>query len=574
MIQKYLHQFQSTRTGLRLVVLSCVSLLSMTCALAAPQLSASLEPSEIRPGSYTTLSISIEGGQPDSLSTILLPAGVELASASPSFSNQTNIINGNIKRSAIITWQLMSNTPGEYVIAPQEIHIEGKPYKTNETRLVVKENASGAPSSQLDPLMTLEAEKREFYVGEVVPITVNLYLHRRTLLRRVGLIELPKDNFAIQRFPLQADENAVMMGGIPYRALAFQSTLSALKPGKYKLGPATSELILDVPLTDSRSQHPFFNQTESRKVKPTCNEIDVTVLPLPTENRPKNFSGVVGEFEMTMTAEPQDLAVGDPISIEISITGTGNFDALTPPTNTDPEPWKSYPPKRYRMGSSNVPTPQGEQQSIGYNQVIVPKSHATFIPPFEFSYFSPSKKQYVTLRTKATPIKVKAAARPTQEASKNTPAAAATVAAEPEKAAVVNSIITDILVTLPQKPIWLAQKPTLLNNKLFVIGNIFAFGILLSLITGKFVYTSWQQYVHSPEAPMRELMSKMNSTKLNPAQFYSLAAKYIEAKKLSGENIATIMERHDALNYGAINNETSAKLDPAERKRVLTALKI
>lgn len=553
-----------------------LALASASSGLAAPQLTATLEPAEIRPGSYTTLSITIESGQPDSLSALSLPEGVELASASPSFSNQTNIINGNIQRSAVITWQLTATKPGEYVIPPQEIHIEGVPYETNPTRLIVKENASGAPTSQYDPLMTLEVEKREFYVGEVVPITVNVYVHRRTLLRRVGLIEMPKDNFAIQRFPLQAEENSVTMGGVPYRALAFESTLSALQPGKYKLGPATSELILDVPMSNDRSIHPFFSQSESRKVKPVCNEIDVTVLALPTEGRPKNFSGVVGEFEMNMTAEPRELAVGDPISIEISITGTGNFDSLTPPAITDPDPWKSYPAKRYRMSSSNVPVPQNESQSIGFNQVIVPKSHATFIPPFEFSYFSPSKKQYVTLRTKPTPIKVNAAARVPQETpgspsdATSTPAAAPVTAKTPE----VKSTITDILVPLPNDPVWLGMPPPLLKNKTFVTANIIAFGILLALILGKLVYTSWLQYIHSPEAPVRELLSELRSSRTT-AEFYALAARYISVRKLTGENIQSIMERHDALNYGGVSqSEASAKLDSAERKRVLAALQV
>ncbi len=570
--------FSHLKSGIHLLTRTALIILLLATAnsvFAAPQLTATLEPAEIRPGSYTTLSITIEGGQPDSLSALSLPAGVELASASPSFSNQTNIINGNIQRSAIITWQLTASAPGEYVIASQQIHIEGVPYDTNATRLIVKENASGAPTSQLDPLMTLETEKREFYVGEVVPITVNVYVHRRTLLRRVGLIEIPKDNFAIQRFPLQAEENAVTMGGVPYRAMAYQSTLSALQPGKYKLGPATSELILDVPMLNDRSNHPFFSQSESRKVKPVCNEIDVTVLPLPTEGRPKNFSGVVGEFEMNMTAEPRELAVGDPISIEISITGTGNFDSLTPPAITDPAPWKSYPAKRYRMSSSNVPVPQGESQSIGFNQVIVPKTHATFIPPFEFSYFSPAKKQYVTLRTKPTPIKVNTAARTPQETPGNTNAPPAAVAAPAtEKTPEVKSIITDILVTLPRDPVWLGMPPPLLKNKTFVTANIIAFSILLALILGKLVYGSWLQYVHSPEAPVRELLSELRSSHTS-AEFYALAARYIKVRNLNGDNIESIMERHDALNYGGIApGEASAKLDSTERKRVLAALKV
>lgn len=575
-IPNHFHSHKNSVRFLKLTLLAWLSLLPVISVFAAPQLTATLEPAEIRPGSYTTLSITIEGGQPDSLSALSLPEGVELASSSPSFSNQTNIINGTIQRSAVITWQLISNTPGDYVIPPQEIHIEGMPYKTNETRLSVKENASGAPSSQLDPLMTLETEKREFYVGEVVPITVNLYLHRRTLLRRVGLIEMPKDNFAIQRFPLQAEENTVTMGGIPYRALAFQSTLSALQPGKYKLGPATSEVILDVPVTSDRSTHPFFTQSETRKLKPACNEIEVTVLPLPTAGRPKNFNGVVGEFEMNMTAEPQELAVGDPISVEISITGTGNFDALTPPVITDPDPWKSYPAKRYRMSSSNIPVPQGESQSIGFNQVIVPKSHATFIPPFEFSYFSPAKKQYVTLRTKPTPINVKAAARPMPEAPASTNGSSVVSPGQGlEKSPPVKSVITDILVPLPKDPVWLAKKPALINNRTFVTANIIAFGILLALILGKWVYTSWLQYTHSPEAPIRELLSELRSSRESTAEFYALAARYIEAKKLAGEPIQAIMERHDALNYGGVTQEeASAKLNAAERKQVLAALNV
>lgn len=576
MIIKSLYPFTFSKRFLLLTILFFLALLPAASGLAAPQLSATLEPSEIRPGSYTTLSITIEGGQPDSLSALSLPGGVEQASSSPSFSNQASIINGNTQITFVIAWQLTCSVPGEYVIPPQEIHIQGKPYKTNETRLSVKENASGAPSSQLDPLMTLETEKREFYVGEVVPITVNVYVHRRTLLRRVGLIEMPKDNFAIQRFPLQAEENTVSMGGVPYRALSFQSTLSALQPGKYKLGPATSELIIDMPITNDRTTHPFFAQSESRKVKPTCNEIDVTVLPLPAEGRPKNFNGVVGEFEMNMTAEPQDLAVGDPISVEISITGTGNFDALTPPVITDPEPWKSYPSKRYRMSSSNVPVPQGESQSIGFNQVIVPKSHVTFIPPFEFSYFSPSKKQYVTLRTKPTPIKVKTTPQTSQAPQANSSAQpSASAAPVIEKAPPVKSVITDILMPLPRDPVWLVKKPALLTNKEFVTANIIAFGILLALILGKLVYTSWVQYVHSPEAPIRELLSELHSSKQSTAGFYSLAARYIEAKKLTGDDIHAIMERHDALNYGGVaQDEASAKLDSTERKRVLAALKV
>ena len=302
---------------------------SFVCA-ADPVLEASLDPEEIRPGSFATFTITVTGGNPDSVSDLQLPDGVELVSPSPGFGQQITSINGVTTRSLTLTWQITSETPGEHDIPAQELHIGGVPFKTNATKLVVKDSPAGT-ASQSDPIMTLEVAKREFYLGEVVPITANLYIHRRTLLRRVGLIELPKDNFAIQRFPLQGEENAITMGGVPYRALAYHSTLSALKPGKFKLGPATAEIMIEVMVPDDRFQHPFFSQTEPRKVRPTCNDIEVNVLPLPTEGRPANFSGAVGDFEISLTAQPDEVAVNDPVSVEMVITGSGNFDALTTP---------------------------------------------------------------------------------------------------------------------------------------------------------------------------------------------------------------------------------------------------
>ncbi len=45
---------------------------------------------------------------------------------------------------------------------------------------------------------------------------------------------------------------------------------------------------------------------EPRKLRPSCNEIEIQVIPLPEEGRPKDFKGVVGDFEITMTADPKN----------------------------------------------------------------------------------------------------------------------------------------------------------------------------------------------------------------------------------------------------------------------------
>ena len=213
---------------------------------APPSVTATLEPAEIRPGAFTTFTITVESGTPDGNDVLKLPDGLEPTTLSPAFGTQTTIENGRMRQASTLTWQINCTKVGEFIIPSQQLTVRGRPYKTEPVRLVVKENPA-YPVSKYDPLLTLEVDKREFYLGEVIPVTVNLYVHRKTYLRRVGLIELPKESFAVQRFPLQGDESTITMGGVPYRSLAFHSTLSGLKPGKFTLGPASSEIIIEVP---------------------------------------------------------------------------------------------------------------------------------------------------------------------------------------------------------------------------------------------------------------------------------------------------------------------------------------
>lgn len=566
------HLVQGMGLGLRVVGFAISALGFQLSAFSAPTVSATVEPAEIRPGSYATFTITIEGGRPDAVSPLKLPDGVQLASSAPSFGQQTTINNGNVRQSATLTWQITSSTAGEHTIPEQELHVGGVPCQTNATKLVVKDNPA-YPVSQFDPIMTLETAKLEFYAGEVVPITANLYVHRKTALRRVGLIELPKDNFAIQRFPLQGEESTIMMGGVPYRALAYQSTLSALKPGKFKLGPATSEIIIEVPTQEDRFQHPFFSQTEPRKVRPQCNDIEVTVIALPDKGRPKSFTGAVGDFEISMSAEPKELAVGDPISVEMTITGTGNFDSITAPAITEPEAWKLYPARKYSVQSTDSPS-DGQMQRMGFTQVIIPKKKIAGIPPFEFSYFSPSKKAYVTLRTEAQSLNIKAAEQPIEPP----PATAASttkgqVGADSDKVPTVKPKITDILTVLPKESAWLAARPALARDRTFLLANLTAAGVLALLILGKVGFASWQAHKNSPSAPAHRLWRQLHDTKLTCADFYSLAASYIALRGLDGEEVHAILERHNAINYGRPTPEAGEAPSREERERVLSTLK-
>src|SRR5436190_1375444 len=127
-----------------------------------PSISAALEPAEIRPGAFTTFTITVENGTPDGAPKLKLPDGLEATTDNPAFGQQTTIENGNMRQASTLTWQINCTKVGEYVIPSQELPIRGQIFKTNEVRLVVKENPA-YPVSKFDPLLTLEVDKREFY---------------------------------------------------------------------------------------------------------------------------------------------------------------------------------------------------------------------------------------------------------------------------------------------------------------------------------------------------------------------------------------------------------------------------
>jgi len=568
--------------------------LAVGAALGAgkPSIKATLVPAQIAPGGVAAYTITIEGGTLDDEVRPDLGDGVQIA-AGPAVGTQIRIINGVSSTSITLTWQITSTEPGDHIIPAQEVHLNGVPVASNEVKLVVKDGPAPAGvadgksgNGAGDPLMTIETEKKQFYVGEVIPVTVNLYLNSRTLLRRIGLIELPKDSFAVQRFPTQSEENTIMLGGQQYSARAFNSTLSGLKPGKFKFGPATMEITVEERSNSNSGFNMFFGQPGvMRKIKPPCNDIDLTVLPLPTEGRPKNFSGVVGDFQLSVTADPHELAVGDPIAAELTISGTGNFDTLTVPALTDAADWKVYPARRFNIdgtGSANIPALDGNQlatQRIGFTQVIIPKKKLASIPSFEFSYFSPTKKQYLTLRTEPVPLNIKEPERPAEAAPKSATTGNTTSPPDegPEKVNVPKTKITDILTVTPTHARWLKASKGIWVDQPFRKANLIIASVLAFFLLAKITGTAVSAWMASASTPHQTLWRGLKQSKLPRAQFYQLAAALIQNHHSETgslpEPLSDIIRRHETLNFARHQSEAEEDIPSEERMRVLEALK-
>lgn len=546
-----------------------------SCSAIAATVTASATPPDPRPNQQFAYTITVENGNVEQVPNLRLPVQIGMASAAQQ-SNQISIINGQQSVRQSFTWALVASEPGDFVIAPQAVRVDGQDLNTNEVKIKVKEGAQPERQGN-EPLLQISVDKTEFYQGEVVPVKASLYVHRNTQLRRMGLVEVAKSDFAIQRFPQQSEQSLEMVGGQPYYVLTFRSSLSALKTGKLKLGPATIEIIIDVP-TQAPTGFPngFFTMPgEPRKVHAKSAEIMLTVLPLPDEGKPSGFSGAVGEFALNATASPTSLAVGEPVTVELTVTGTGNFDALTAPALTDTAGWKSYPTRRYNTSSQSDPNAaMNLERQIGFTQVLVPEKQIPALPPFEMSFFSPAAKKYVTLRTQAVPLQIK----PGSVTADAMGAAAGTPSdgGAPPKAKAPEPEITDILEHLPASPRWIAVSASPLHQQLlFWLVNAIPLAAFFALVFFAWNRRRLERIANSPGSALRRAWQELHDSGLAEAEFYRRAAHFIhtaggDANPSAG--IRDVVARYETLNFSSSGPQGQAPVSVAQRNEVLGLL--
>jgi hypothetical protein len=119
-------------------------------------------------------------------------------------------------------------------------------------------------------------------------------------------------------------------------------------------------------------------------------------LELPMEARPPDFHGAIGTFSIASDVSPVKADAGDPLTLRLRITGSGNFDRVESTMIDHLDQWKTYPPK----SSFNTSDPIGFSGMKTFEQpVIAAKPGAQKIPGLSFSYFDPSSRRYETAHT-------------------------------------------------------------------------------------------------------------------------------------------------------------------------------
>lgn len=128
----------------------------------------------------------------------------------------------------------------------------------------------------------------------------------------------------------------------------------------------------------------------------------LVVHPLPTTDRPLDFSGAVGDFRVRASAEPRDLVLGQSLRLTLTIEGRGNLESFDRPPLGDLD--------GFRVGGALEE--RGRERRLLTVDLTPRDESVARVPALHFSYFDPEAARYRTLETQPISILVRPAPVP------------------------------------------------------------------------------------------------------------------------------------------------------------------
>jgi hypothetical protein len=133
--------------------------------------------------------------------------------------------------------------------------------------------------------------------------------------------------------------------------------------------------------------------------------IEIDVAPLPSAGRGPLFKGAVGKYRLEATLNKTEVNAGEPLTLSLSIAGTGNLRAVEVPELPVSGGFRTFAPKVEERAKASGSGLEGRKK---WEYVLVPESGGVKeLGPWRFEYFDPEEKKYVT--ASAGPLEVRIA---------------------------------------------------------------------------------------------------------------------------------------------------------------------
>ena len=503
-----------------------------------------IEPKEpvINENFFVTFKIKTSGSEEPYISFTPYGASV-LGKRSQGLSISTVVINGKFtttKEQAVV-YELLAERSGQVYLRNVKVEMSGKTIPVNEVRV----NVLNEPRRIPDAFIEAEASKTKVYLGE--GLDVNYYLYFKTSISANDVKEFPKLNKFIKRFHhINAPVETVQYKGqVLKRILAYSARLYAEKTGTAVLDPMT----ISVQMVENDYSGFGFGSQRYKNKDLSSSRIEVEVLPLPSENVPSTFTGLIGEHEFNLSVPKSKYLVNEPIEIKLEVKGKGaveNFDAPVIYADNNLE----------QFDTKSEVTELGMQAAKKVFEYTLLARGPVQIPAREmaFAYFEPASGKYIEKKVSVPALEVSGVAAATTgggEVKNET-----TSPAISEESSFLNSLFKDKkAVSIEKNPIGLVG-PSLIGqgkwfNRGFLVLNT-TLGLLLVIVGIQWALASRANRGPSNLSQLiKRDIASMKKKGLNYSELYRVLVALDKTNKMAGGGISII----NVINESQLSNE-------------------
>jgi hypothetical protein len=324
-----------------------------------------------------------------------LVAGEGLGLSYRGRSGSSRSYGGRNRSEWIFSYSLSGLTPGTWQLGPVEISVDGRPYQAESLSIEVLPR----------PLSDLDYARVQSHIEDTQPFLGEVLMYQLDILTRNGArgMKLLSRDFGglVEEPGIDVSQEAIQSNveGKVFQGTRLLFPLRAVAKGTQRILPTQMQILL--PVEPSRDRQ---SRGAAEAVLWASEAIDVQVRTLPTLNRPDEFSGLVGQFQLQVGATKRSIELGESLSIEVEILGNGTLDGFSLPPPPEGSSFRVYDEPTETQALLH----EGAYQAYATIQrAVVPEVEgALVIPPIEISIFNPDTERYEWLRSSSIEIEV------------------------------------------------------------------------------------------------------------------------------------------------------------------------
>ena len=355
---------------------------------------------------------------------------LRLTGVSPNVNRSVRVVNGRITQTSsvrfVFSYKFTPPKPGRYQIGPFRVTQGSKTKVSGLTNI----NVEAVPVTGGQRVRVL-FPRGDIFVGQRIPIKVEWWvspeLQGNLFNQQITIPMLDLDHvFSIDsvtktdaqgrelRSPLvinvggtaaeyPSKEEVRHDSGVDYVVRTTELIVVPLSPGAYDFEPPS--VTVDQAIRWRRDLFGSRVPTQARKVRAVGDSRKLRISDVPTAGRPSGFAGAVGTgFTIDVAADRSVVQVGDPITLTITLRGSGSIESASLPNLIGRHGLATRDFRVVRKPTAG----QFENGEKRFEAVVrVANAQVSEIPPIEYAWFDPQAAEFRSYRSRPIALSVK-----------------------------------------------------------------------------------------------------------------------------------------------------------------------